>query len=848
MRRLKARAVFGTCFGVLAGALVAIAMLVAAGVSRPMAAEPQSAAAMSTVEALGLEIEQLHAAVKRDDLDEARLGPIRDRATEILLQANRIETELAPDVEAARKRLRELTPGKDKDGAAIAESDEIRAARQRQERELAQLQGAFKQANLIKLKAQEVIGTAIDKRRSIFSRKLLAPSYSLFNPSLWVEATEQFGKILVSLRLLISDWFNLLTLHGRVAVPVLIGVALFLGLLLLSPVRRWLVKGARRGARTAPPSPLNKVSAATWIILINVGLPTGVIFVLGTFLQEMELLPDRIRAAFITLFMSLGGFGLIFGLSRAILAPTRPQWRLARLDDDFAERLYWIIVAIGAVHSATVLLTGMQKILVAPVSLTVATAGVSSLVIALATLFGLRTATRGLIEYRRGREGLARSIWSLFLPVWWIAALVIIGAVLGGYIALGWFLATQIVWASSVLAALGVFLMLTDAVFSASFDPHTRFGMTLIESMGFSERGVRQVGVILSGVVRLLLLVLAAVLLLAPWGFESSDLLGSARLILSGITVGGITLSPMVILVAVAIFIVGVTMTRAIQRWLDDKFLPETSIDTGLKNSIVTSFGYVGVIAATMLTVAHLGVDLGNIAIVAGALSVGIGFGLQSIVNNFVSGLILLAERPIKTGDWVVVGSEQGYVKRINVRATEIETFDRATVIVPNSELISGVVKNWMHTDTVGRIRVAVGVGYESDPDQVLEILLRCAGKHPMVLDHPPPKAYFLEFGASSLDFELRCYLANIDYSLTVSSALRLEIFRALNAAGIEIPFPQRDIHIRDIARVEAIAEMARAPGGSGPERKARRQMPEGDAPARGGPVRSGAGSEGEER
>ena len=166
----------------------------------------------------------------------------------------------------------------------------------------------------------------------------------------------------------------------------------------------------------------------------------------------------------------------------------------------------------------------------------------------------------------------------------------------------------------------------------------------------------------------------------------------------------------------------------AIQNWLEDRYLPTTRLDSGLRNSIKTSLGYTGFLLALALAAANLGVDFQKLAIVAGALSVGIGFGLQSIVNNFVSGLILLWERAVRVGDWVVVGADQGYVRKINVRSTEIETFDRAAVIVPNSNLVSGVVKNLMRTDRVGRLTIELVVQrFTADPEKVREVLLDIA-------------------------------------------------------------------------------------------------------------------------
>ncbi len=801
--------------------VVAVLVVIAFGCGIAAAQEPGSPVAR--LDALGLELDQLGAAVGREDLDEARLGPIRDRATEILLEASTIGIELAPAVAAAEKRLQELAPQKPAEGEAeVAESDGAKAAREAQEQELAVLQGAVKRAHVIELRAEEVLADLLERRRGLFFQKMFTRSQSILNPALWIEATADLPKVASSFVLLIRDWIGLIASRGALTTGLIIGLFVVLGLVLASPLRRWAMRGAVRNPDVADPDLLAKASTATWIVVVNAAAPTLAIVILGRTLEELDLLPERIESAFVSVLIAVGTFGLVFGLARAILAPSRPQWRLARLPNAFAERLFWIVTIVGAVFSLTVLATNLAKILVAPVATTIAIAAMSTMAIGILTLIGLRATTRGMIAARMRQEEMSRSAWSVFLPVWWIVPIIAIAAALFGYVALAWFLATIIVWSTVVLGALGVLLMLTEAVFAAIFAPTTRFGVTMIGSMGFSERGVRQIGVVFSGIVRLVLIALAVLLVLIPWGFESSDLFGSARMILSGVKIGGITISFTTILAAAIIFVVGVLVTRTIQRWLDRKFLPQTSLDVGLKNSIVTGFGYVGIIAAAMLTVSHLGLALENVAIVAGALSVGIGFGLQSVVNNFVSGLILLAERPIKTGDWIVVGAEQGYVRRINVRATEIETFDRATVIIPNSDLISGVVQNWMHADTSGRIKVAVGVAYDSDPEKVAEIILKCGAEHPMVLAYPEPRVFFLDFGASSLDFDLRCHLANVDYALTVASDLRFSIFRELKAAGIEIPFPQRDIHIRN---AEEVGTLMAGAGRSSASNKRRRPV-----------------------
>jgi small-conductance mechanosensitive channel len=224
--------------------------------------------------------------------------------------------------------------------------------------------------------------------------------------------------------------------------------------------------------------------------------------------------------------------------------------------------------------------------------------------------------------------------------------------------------------------------------------------------------------------------------------------------------------------------------------------MPHTAIEPSLRLSIVTILGYVGFIIAIVVALGEIGIDPQKIALVAGALSVGIGFGLQSIVSNFVSGLILLAERPIRVGDQIVVKNEEGFVRRISVRATEIETFEKASVIIPNSELITGVVKNWTHANTMGRIQFKIGVSYESDPEQVRDILTACVIEHPAILKEPPPAVFLMEFGDNSLNFEIFCIAKDLAIRGSAKSDINFEILKRFRAAGIEIPFPQRDVRL----------------------------------------------------
>jgi small-conductance mechanosensitive channel len=287
------------------------------------------------------------------------------------------------------------------------------------------------------------------------------------------------------------------------------------------------------------------------------------------------------------------------------------------------------------------------------------------------------------------------------------------------------------------------------------------------------------------------------------WGLSDQGVSLVIDRITSGFEVGSLHFAPAQLLGAIAVLAIGMTLSR----WLKLKLVPElvrrTRLDRGGREAIITISGYAGVLLTLLIALGVAGISYSNLALIAGALSVGIGFGLQNMVNNFVSGLILLFERPVRTGDWVVVGDTQGYVRKISIRSTQIETFDRTDVIVPNSELIANKVSNLMLNDPWGRITVPIGVAYGSSVQQVMDILLAIANDHALVLKNQPgiapPKVLFTAFGDNALQFELRCFIRQIDRMPDTISEMNIAIEKAFREAGITIPFPQRDVHVHTI-------------------------------------------------
>ncbi len=291
-----------------------------------------------------------------------------------------------------------------------------------------------------------------------------------------------------------------------------------------------------------------------------------------------------------------------------------------------------------------------------------------------------------------------------------------------------------------------------------------------------------------------------AMVVLLLWGLSDTGLAVLGRVLYEGFNLGRVEIIPIRVLWGIIGLVVVITVTGWLKQRLSHRWLERTRMERGAREAIVTVTGYVGVIVAILVGLAIAGVQFTNLALIAGALSVGIGFGLQTIFNNFVSGLILLIERPVKTNDWVVVGTTEGLIKKISIRSTQIQTFDHADVIVPNSELIQGQVTNWMLRDPFGRVTVPIRVAYGCDPEVVRDVLLQLAHDHPRVISDavlaPPPEVLLRSFGDEGYYFELRAFIRDIDYVLNVQSEINFGIDRAFRERGIRVPYPRRDIRI----------------------------------------------------
>jgi small-conductance mechanosensitive channel len=266
-----------------------------------------------------------------------------------------------------------------------------------------------------------------------------------------------------------------------------------------------------------------------------------------------------------------------------------------------------------------------------------------------------------------------------------------------------------------------------------------------------------------------------------------------------GFTVGSRQVTVGLIFTAVTFLYGSFIVSWAVQAMLMEGVFTRRQLQVGVRISMARLVHYGFIFMGFLLALVTLGVQLRDVTIMAGALGIGIGFGLQGIVTNLVSGLILLFERPIKVGDYIQLGEQWAEIKKIGLRATIIETFHRSEVIVPNYDLVSTQVTNWTLSHRFARITIPVGVAYGSDVPLVMQTLMECAEANSMVTRMPAPKIFFLAFGENSLDFEVRVWISDVENRLQVQSELHQEIDRRFRELGIVIAFPQRDLHVRSI-------------------------------------------------
>ena len=733
------------------------------------------------IEPVRTALDRLEAAARRSGLGVRALtdlsqevGPLREQLRD---KAADLEPRLA-DIDARLKGLGR--PPADNAGEDTA----VAAERARLSHERAELDSALRQVQSQQTRAEQVSALLSERRRAAYAETLFRRSPSVIDPLFWrdgiIAAPAYAGRV----SQFVQDWSAYARDKGGAArmasaVLALVGFLAFV----LGAMHWW-----RRTAFVARVGARHGKALAALIVFVRRGLsmPLAVLVILEL-LHQFDLIPPDFARLTTNLIIGVAIASLARAAATSVLAPDDPARRLVAFDDASAKWLFAHLTWGGRLFGAFIALRALHRTVGVPQAIGDATQMLFAAVIAV-LLIHLLTGRRQADDEKVHRIPGVRLLA-------WIAIAAIAVSLLAGYASFAAFVAGRVVFTLTLVATLYLLLLVTDAAINRTLSPDSAGGRKLARQLGIEPRRLGLIGKLTSGIARALFVLVILALAVGRWEVAAADLFEAVKGVALGIRIGDFTISFGAVFGAIVFFLVVVALTRLVQRWLEKEVMPHTAFEPSLQLSIVTIFGYVGFIIAIVIALGELGIDPQKIALVAGALSVGIGFGLQSIVSNFVSGLILLAERPIRVGDQIVVKGDEGFVRRISVRATEIETFDRASVIIPNSELITGVVKNWTHANTLGRLNIKVSIPYDCDPGKVMEILSACVAEHDSVLKQPAPAIQLTEFAAAGLAFDVFCVVPNLTERGRIKSEIQVAILRRFRAAGIDIA-PTQDVRL----------------------------------------------------
>nr|WP_305067259.1 DUF3772 domain-containing protein [Mangrovivirga halotolerans] len=657
--------------------------------------------------------------------------------------------------------------------------------------------------NLIKPRIDELIVEISKKKRSLFLYEISNRHYSILSPSLWESAIDEIPAFWAEVEIYFIKWKNKLVEENSYKATILTISVVFMFLVVIfyliykNSIWQGIDNYFYNDGNYTAIDKRRRAALKSFSDLILFSLASFIIYRVG---KEFGLINDHNNLFFIRLLFGITITVFFIKYIKSAFSPNTGKWRIINCNDSYAKKIVKVLSLIFVLYILErVPVTGIELTLEGGIDLIQLISGVFSFIVLVLVLWltkkniWINTIVSSEEGDKNPQEKKLKLRYEIIRKVFRLIGLILIAAIFLGYIRLSEFLVIRFILLSFLL------------VFYISLRELLIWGIASLQAFGASYKSKYEseesdetessAEFWIKVIVDLSLPFVLFPVLLILLGFDRLDIKRIYSFFDSNINIGAVSFSISNLIYGFIVFLIVIIVTRWISSLFNKRILGPAHFDPGLKNSMMTLSNYFGILLAIILSLATIGIDFSKIAIIAGALSVGIGFGLQSIVSNFVSGLILLFERPIKIGDWVVVNSGEGYVKHIGARATHIQTFDQSTIIIPNSELISNSLTNWFFNNRRGRVIVPVGVAYSSDPEKVKNILTDVAMNHPSVLKVPPVTIYWSDFGDSSLNFEVRAFIKNYDEVLSVKTDLRFAIFQKLKEEGVTIPFPQRDVN-----------------------------------------------------
>jgi len=744
------------------------------------------------------QLDRIAARVDQPGILPSEIDSLREQATDVRAAALAAAQLARNDLADVRRLLAplEVKPGTDQP----AETDAVKAERERLTEQATISESRVKQSEVVIARADQALERMTKLRGEVVLRHLLQRRDSPLSTEVWqrfgLEVAGTWTAVTAALAIWGREGLKALRSGDQDLTPLAFWAVLTFGLW-------WIGHALRRRfgrGELAEPGQRDRTFAAL-IDGIGVVLVPILAVLLIAKLLGLTLPPPPLDALLIEFFRQVVTFLLVVGLTATMLAPYRPAWRVLPFTDASAQHLTTSIRHLMAAGAVLVLL--FHALTLGP-DREAATA-VGSLV--LTTVNALLTLPVMSNRSWQAARPASADAPALIGGTWWSVVRLLISAVLLasivvsllGYATLAAHIHTGIALTCMWVAIVLVVHQLAGDLFEAVAAPDLPTGRWVRARFGlpadYQLRG-QHIALLL---IDLFLVVVLVVTIPAAWSFDVDSITRGFDQLLQGVSIGGVTISLGNVGIAIVTFGVAMVLARLVRRVMRDRVMPTVDAPMPLRQSIDAGLNYAGVIIAILLGIGALGIDFTNLAIVLGALSVGIGLGLQNIANNVISGVVLLLERPIKAGDWVAVSGHEGFVRRINIRATEIETFQRTHVIVPNSVFLQNPVVNRTYSDTSSRIEIPLTVGFGTDVAKLEGILRESALNHARVLRVPQPIVRFTRVAPAGLEFELMVFVAQLEDRLVVSNDLNKAILARLLEEKILDPAPAAAFTLRNL-------------------------------------------------
>lgn len=727
--------------------------------------------------------------------NDASLSQLNDMAQQLSENADTLGQSLIPERQKVEAQLAVLGAAP-APGSGVRETADVTNQRRSLEAKKTELDNQIKQADSLKNGSLNLSAQILNLRRDQLKTQLALNSGSILSSAFWqpLYNSNQFDREKITN--FGAELLNTVTLSwapewraGTLCWLLAAVLVMVLGRRYMEEFLAWV------SINKLPEGRLRRSFLATAVALTTLlAIVLSFNFLAHAFTRIDEVNSDVEDYVTRLVYLSIS-CGLIAGLGRAFLSTRRPSWRLANISNEVAQAMKPFPTIIASLVFIFQALESFNYSVGTSVNTTVFGNGLTALLIGIfCVVIVLRIKrTRRRMKNEDNTPPARSTLAALIEFALFVTGLVILLSLMIGYVSFGRFVSYETVWVGILFSSFYLLSHLAGDSSEAIFSTSNACGRRVQSSLNIQERYLTQFSSLLAAVLKSVLVLLLVFGLFNGTITSSSpaDMLQKALAFWGGKGLEKLNIVPSQVVNAIIMLIASICVLRRVRRWLDDEFLPKTAMDKGMRVSVVTLFSNVGYVLVVLMTLSVMGVQWNKLAWIVSALSVGIGFGLQEIVKNFISGLILLTERPVKVGDLVGIGGYEGDIRRINVRATEIQLSDKSTVIVPNSQLISQNVRNATMGNAQGVVTIPMTFPLDIDPVKVKEILLSVYSENERILENPAPSVSFKDLSSQGISLSVTGNVATQRLISSVKSELLFEILVRLRDEGIALSSPQ---------------------------------------------------------